>query len=149
MTRVVALADSLRWEPNAPEAVLSTDDGARAVLALNPHFDDGDQSAVVLLWRGVYSASMGYPNDEGRRDHSLYHSGLNTLVWMGEVQGGPQVPRPFGPQPRHFLLPLKETVVEVLADSYAVVRILGSTRDAMTAALSLDWNSVQFRFGES
>ena len=145
MTQVIAIPDSPEWEPNAPEAVLISDDFARAVLALNPHFDDTDRRVVALLWQGVYSASMGYPNDEGLSDHPLYHSGLDRLLWMGEVHDGQSVPRPFGPPPRHFVLPLKETVVEVLADGFAVVRIEGSTRVASGAALELDWNAVEFR----
>jgi len=145
MTRVVAITDSPEWEPNAPEAVLITNDSARAVLAVNPHFDDIDRRAIALLWQGVYSASMGYPNDEGLTDHPLYYSGLDNLLWMGEVHSEPAVPRPFGPPPRHFVLPLKEAVVEVLADAFAVVRIAGSTREASGAAMDLNWNEVEFR----
>jgi len=146
MAHVVAISDSPEWEPNAPEAVLITDDSARAVLALNPHFEDIDRRAIALLWQGVYSVSMGYPNDEGLTDHPLYYSGLDKLLWMGEVHGGPAVPIPFGPPPRHFVVPLREAVVEVLADAFSVARIAGTTHQASGAAMDLNWNELEFRF---
>jgi hypothetical protein len=38
----------LRWEPNAPEAFLVSDDMGRGALAQHAHPDDPDQRCVVL-----------------------------------------------------------------------------------------------------
>jgi hypothetical protein len=44
----LALAGEVRWEPNAPEACLVSDDQGRAALAQRAHPDDSDQRCVVL-----------------------------------------------------------------------------------------------------
>lgn len=114
--RVIAVPDSPQWEPNVPEAVLTTDDFGVTRLVLAAHFDDPDQSRVVIEWTGTWSASMGYPNDEALHEHPLYGHGLDRLLWMGEVLDG---------QPgthRRFILPLKESTVEVVASDWRTSR---------------------------
>ena len=39
---------NVNWEPNAPEAVLVSNDLARTVSAARAHMDDADQRNVVL-----------------------------------------------------------------------------------------------------
>lgn len=130
--RVVPLQDSLTWEPNVPEAQLSFDAGL-AVLALNPHFTDPDDRAVVILWHYAASASIAPPNDEGRADHPLYESGLATLLWLGEVI---EEPRSSETRLRHFILALKEDVVEVVAPTFVTVRLSGTPAEALVSALA-------------
>jgi hypothetical protein len=61
-----AVGVPLRWEPNAPDAFLVSDDMARGALAQRAHPDDPDQRCVVLRWDVVSYALMGPPNDEAR-----------------------------------------------------------------------------------
>ncbi len=85
-------------------------------LSLRAHTDDENQSRVVVEWAGTVAAAMSDPNDEGLHTHPLYASGLDTLTWMGEVVGATAAPL------RHFILPLKEAVVEVTARTFRVSR---------------------------
>jgi hypothetical protein len=62
--RVEALDLGVVWDPNAPEAILASNDRGRTVLALNPRHDDEDQRCVVLVWTGTRSACVADPNDE-------------------------------------------------------------------------------------
>jgi len=62
--RVVRSGMNFRWEPNAPDAVMVSDDSGRTVLAVRSHPDDTDQRNVVLVWSGVEYASLSAPNDE-------------------------------------------------------------------------------------
>lgn len=54
----------VKWEPNAPEAVLVSDDMWRGALALSAHPSDPDQRAVVLRFDLMSYALMAPPNDE-------------------------------------------------------------------------------------
>jgi hypothetical protein len=137
------------WHPNDPEAVLLVDQGL-AVLALGPHFDDADQSCVVLTWRHSYSARIGSPNDEGLVNHALYGKGLESVRWAGTViessavweirkQSSDKVWLPGSgfvdrPIPTHFVLLTKDCTVEVVADAVEVQRLDGTTREAALAA---------------
>ena len=62
----LALGVPLRWEPNAPDVFLVSDDMGRGALAQRAHPDDPDQRCVVLRWDVVSYALMGPPNDEAR-----------------------------------------------------------------------------------
>jgi len=55
----VHISVPLRWEPNAPEAFLVSDDMGRGALAQRAHPDDADQRCVVLRWDVVSYALMG------------------------------------------------------------------------------------------
>lgn len=114
--RVVPLPESPRWEPNAPDASLVAGDDGVTRLSLRAHPDDENQSRVVVEWSGTVAATMSDPNDEGLHTHPLYANGLDTLTWMGEVVGATAAPL------RHFILPLKEGVVEVTATTFRVAR---------------------------
>lgn len=148
---VTPIQPSVSWEPNAPNAVLLSDDFARAVLALNPHHDDPDIRAVVIIWEGVRYASMGSQKDEARSGHRLYEKGLRDLQGIGLVEDSELIAdlelanrvHPFH-EPQwflnmsHHILPLKETTVEVVAASFSVVRVTGSTVHAVVAAAEPD-----------
>jgi hypothetical protein len=144
---VVAVDSSVRWEPNAPNAVLLADDSARAVLALDAHRDDSDTRAVVLIWEGVRHSSMGSPSDEAVSGHRLYEKGLRDLTWLGLVQESELIAslerinsvHPMHKPERyadliHHILPLKEATVEVVAATLRIVRVAGSTIHAAAAA---------------
>jgi hypothetical protein len=137
------LGSPLLWEPNAPEAVLMSDDQGRAALALRAHPDDLDQSCVVLRWRVVRYSLMGSPNDEALHMHRLYHAGLKDVLWVGVVRESQLVAtlRPMGSPhqmfvPHHYVVVSKECVVEVVAEDLDVLRFAGSTRDAALTSLS-------------
>ena len=116
------------WEPNSPEAKLLTTDQGEAILTLNAHHDDVDQSKVVIHWSNVWSASMGYPNDEGNSDHRLYLDGLKELSWAGIVNNSrvleslPKQQRNQNREPTHFIVVTKEVTIEVVAGSLSVIR---------------------------
>lgn len=139
----------VRWNPNDPEAVLLADQNL-AVLALRPHFDDDDQSCVVLVWRHSYSARLGSPNDEGMVSQTLYGKGLESVLWAGTViessavrevrrQSSDKVYRPSiglvdRPIPTHFVVLTKDCTVEVIADAVEILRVGDTTREAALAA---------------
>ncbi len=82
--QVVAVLDSVSWNPNAPEARLVVDE-ASASLELRPRFDDPDQRNIRIRWLRPVHASMGAPNDEARHLHPLNDHGVRELLWAGEV----------------------------------------------------------------
>ena len=139
------------WEPNAPEAILLSDDAGRAALAQRAHFDDPDQRCVVLRWDGVLFAQMGPPNDEARPNHPLYNNGLGGLHWVGVVRDSARVASlkqmwsrsavvesqpSYRIMPVHYVVLSKECVVEVLAENVDAYRVPGSPRQAAMVSLS-------------
>ena len=145
---VGALDLGVKWDPNAPEALLLSNDFGKTLLALNPHPDDSDQRCVVLVWSGAHSACLADPNDEAISGHRLYGSGLSNLLWAGVVSDSETIRalekqnrvHPFHDPSRfddltHHVVLLKECVVEVVAMAVAVSRFEGTTADAATAAM--------------
>lgn len=122
--RVVPVPGDWSWEPNAPEAVLMCSDLGGASLALRCHPDDPDTRTVVLVWPQAQAAVMAPPNDEGIHAHPLYSVGLRELTWLGVVEHSRWVPPGAVARSRlrHFIAPLKECVVEVLAPSVLMSR---------------------------
>ncbi|MFW6599744.1 hypothetical protein ACQBAU_10085 [Propionibacteriaceae bacterium Y2011] len=136
------IGEPLRWEPNAPDAFLVTDDMWRAALAQRAHPDDPDQRCVVLRWDVASCTLMSPPNDEARFHHRLYEAGLKDVDWLGVVRNSslvlslrPMVSSHFVFVPLHYIVVSKECVVEVLAQDVDVFRIAGSTREAAPASL--------------
>ena len=132
--RVRELDIGVCWEPNVPEAVLTVDSG-RAVLVMNPHFDDADRRLVVLDWKVSVYASMGYPNDEGIHEHRLYDRGLKGVLWSGVVEDSQLVDglmkhRAKWPEGStagvrdlvHYIVLTKEDTIEVVAEGLTVRR---------------------------
>lgn len=140
--RVSPLDVGARWEPNAPDAVLVSNDAGDACLALEPHVDDEDRRVVVLRWSGCASASMGAPNDEARHTHALYDAGLRDVLWAGEVADSSALRRVASAVHRaprhHYIVLLKEGVVEVLADEWQLLRFDGPTSAAASAGIVMD-----------
>ncbi len=145
---VVAFDLGVKWNPNAPEAILLSDDYGRTALALNAHHDDPDNRCVVLLWSGVHSACMADPNDEAISGHRLYRSGLSDVLWAGVVRDSAAVDaleaqnrvHPSQDAPRfeklmHHVVLLKECVVEVIAERVTVHRFEGRTLAALSAVV--------------
>ena len=133
--RVVSLDVGITWEPNAPGAVLLTQDDGVAQLVINAHPDDPDQRLVILRWGGCIAAVMEPPNDEALGGHRLYHKGLSGILWAGEVFESEWIAKlerqnrvhpnhdPAGfAGLRHVILPLKERTVELLAYSWSFDR---------------------------
>ena len=147
--RIEAVDLGAKWDPNAPEVRLLSDDFGKTVLALKPHPDDADRSCVVLAWSGTRSAWMADPNDEAISGHRLYRHGLNEVLWAGVVHDSDAI-RALEKQNRvhpfhdpssfdrltHHVVPLKECVVEVVAEALSIQRLGGTTLDAAVAALS-------------
>ena len=146
--RVVPWDAGCRWEPNAPHAVLAIGDAGRAVLAVNAHAGDASRDCVVFVWSGTSAAIMGSPNDEALSGHRLYQRGLSSLPWAGQVEHSEwiaKLERQNRVHPRHdaarfaglvhFILPLKEGTVEVVAENVTVVRRPGPTASAAAALL--------------
>lgn len=134
----------ITWEPNAPDAVLVSDDFGRGALALAAHPDDPDKRTVALRFDLVLYSSMTPPNDEAMNHHPLYDRGLKGLLWLGVVRDSSLVARlrpmwhPVAElrlQPMHFIAPLKECVVEVVAADVDVFRLEGDTRHACLSAI--------------
>lgn len=121
--RVVPVGD-VRWQPNDSRGLLTSQADGPVELSLAPHFDDPDRRSVRLLWREAVASRFSAINDEGRWAHPLYSYGLDRLLWLGVVDGsdwkvGGRVER--GPL-QHFVIPLKECVVEMLAEDVEVLR---------------------------
>lgn len=141
----LVFGDALRWDPNAPEACLLSDDFARAALAQRAHPDDSDQRCVVLRWDMALLAQLGPPNDEARQQHRLYEVGLRELLWVGVVRDSELVAqlRPMWTsvgdarrmQPMHYVVPSKECVVEVVAADVELFRFDGTPREAAVRSL--------------
>ena len=124
------------WEPNAPEAILLSGDFGPTALALQA-FDD-DERCVVLVWTGCLYACITPPNDEAIEGHRLWSKGLSEAGWAGLVHDSELIDgleRQNRVHPRHsaslfeglthYVIPLKECVVEVIAREVAVRRSRG------------------------
>lgn len=135
------------WEPNAPDAVLLSADLGLSTLALRAHHDDPDDRCVVVKWTGCRYASMAPPNDEAINGHRLWLKGLRGVLWSGivhdsELIAGLELQNRVHPMHSastfegltHYVLPLKECVVEVVARDLAVHRVEGTTAEAAVRA---------------
>ena len=123
------------WDPNRPGAVLAASDLGETRLTLQAHPDDPDQSAVNLVFVGSLAARMEPKNDEALSGNSLYRAGLRDVVWIGEVIQSRLIanlekknrfhplrdPQRFR-RLRHWVVPLKEVLVEVVAEGIELQR---------------------------
>jgi hypothetical protein len=146
--QVVALDLDVTWEPNAPAAILLSDDYGKTVLALNPHPDDPDRRSVALVWSGSRYACMADPNDEAISGHRLYAVGLSKVLWAGTVRDSDLIralemqnrvhesldPSRFESLTHHVVL-LKECVVEIVAQALSIQRFDGSSLHAASGAI--------------
>lgn len=137
------------WNPGVPNAVLISTDRGSSALALDAHPDDPDPRCVVLTWTGVRTASLGAPNDEAISGHRLYDRGLRDLLWAGVVRDSELIaalerqnrvhpmhdPASFA-RLTHHVVPLKENLVEVVAESFKVLRLDGPTTHAAATSLA-------------
>ncbi len=127
---------------------MAVSDRGRVVLAVNAHHADPDQDCVVFVWSCSQAAIMGSPNDEAIEGHRLYSRGLSDLLWAGKVEQSEWIadlerrnrvhdrhaPARFA-RLTHFILPLKEDTVEVIAEQVTVLRRPGPTTSAAAALL--------------
>ena len=123
------------WEPSSPGAVLLANDSGDARLTMRAHVDDADQRPVVLVWLRSWAVRMEPTNDEALTGHPLYRAGLRDVLWVGEVLQSRLIanlekrnrfhalhdPHRFR-QLRHWVVPLKEVLVEVVAESIELQR---------------------------
>ena len=151
MERVVDWELEVIWDPNAPEAVLISDDSGRTALALNPRWDDEAAGCVVLIWGSSWSC-MSEPNDEALPGHRLYDSGLKTVRWGGIVEDSALVAElarqenvmfpgqgdGYADDYTHYVLTLKECFIEVVGSKVRLHRHKGSTLDSAVVGLTLD-----------
>lgn len=118
-----------------PDAQLVARDDGTTLLILSAHPDDTDQRRVVLEWGGSRLSRMGVPNDEALSGHRLHGAGLANVLWIGEVTDSHDIVALEGANhvhprhnasmyatARHWIVPLKECTVEVVAHSIAVKR---------------------------
>jgi hypothetical protein len=146
--RVVQSGISVRWEPNAPDAVLVVTGAGSAALALSPHFDDADRDCVIFVWSGARAAVMEPLNDEARAGHRLHPAGLSELLWSGVVEDSEWImdlerrdrvhslhDAARFDKLHHFVLPLKEGTVEVAAETVEVLRRPGPSLSAAAGSL--------------
>jgi hypothetical protein len=146
--RVVEWTLAARWEPNAPDAVVVSNDRGLSALALEPHTDDADRRCVVLIWTGTKLARMSDPNDEAREGHRLWSRGLASIHWAALVEASELVaeletanrvhpshdPAKFR-RLSHYVLPLKECTVEVVARDAQLLRYEGPPLSAAGRAM--------------
>lgn len=136
MSQVVRNFDlGTTWDPGTPGAVLVASDLGETRLTLRAHVDDPDQSGVILVFLGSLAARMEPKNDEALSGNSLYRSGLRDVLWIGEVTQSRLIanlekknrfdplhkPQRFR-QLRHWVVPLKEVLVEVVAEGIELQR---------------------------
>ncbi len=148
MTEHVESLDlGVTWNPGAPDAILLAADGGPSTLALRAHRDDPDERCVVLVWDYARYASKAPPNDEAIEGHRLWGKGLDDVIWSGivhdsELIAGLERQNRVHPRHRtarfegltHYVLPLKECVVEVVARDLTVRRFEGTTAEAAVQA---------------
>lgn len=137
--RVVPVPGTWQWEPNVPTAVLISNDSADVVLALRCHPNDEDRRTVVLRWHGaIATPTWAAPNDEALHTHRLYGVGLRDLLWLGEVEGSTWLADAVYDRARfrHFIAPLKERVVKVLAERITTTRSDMPRADAAFSTLT-------------
>jgi hypothetical protein len=105
-------------------------------------------TALSSSGQGRGLPSWGPPNDGARSAHRLYRRGLADLLWAGQVEQSEWITY-LERQNRadklhdtarlarltHFILPLKENIVEVAAQDATVRRRPGSTVSAAAATL--------------
>jgi hypothetical protein len=105
---------------------LVADDAGNTQLTLLADLDDPDQRSVRLEWSGSVSVRRDGPSTEAREGHPLHGSGLERLMRIGEVVDSPLVDQ-LGERShdalRHWIVPLDECLVEVLAATVAVERV--------------------------
>jgi hypothetical protein len=108
------------WHPTGSWS-LDTDDAGNTQLTLLAAFDDPDQRSVRLEWRGSVMVRRDGPSAEARSGHPLNGSGLEDVVWIGEVAESPLVDEPSSL--RHWIVTLDDCLVEVVAEAIAVERV--------------------------
>jgi hypothetical protein len=96
---------------------------------------------VVLVWSGTQETVMGAPNDEALPGHRLYDRGLAELAGAGLIAHSERIARleqvnrvPPGHEAER-IVPLKESIVEVVAEPVAVQRQPGPPLRAASLAL--------------
>ena len=142
--RVQPLGLNVWWEPNAPEAVLLSNDLGRTAMSVRAHPDDPDERQVVLLWTRVEWAAIGAPNDDAlalrdvRRVGLVQQSGLIADL-RRQASVHPMYDAARFAFLNHYVVVLKECVAKVVARSIGVHRGAGSTLDAGVAALRGVW----------
>jgi hypothetical protein len=144
--RVVPYDLGVTWEPNTSDPIL-LQHRHRALLVVDPHFDDEDQRLVVIRVQPCSGVWLGSPNDEGMSGHRLWSKGLSECLWAGEVlesewvEGLKDVARAAGHPKynpnshdslRHWILRFKESTAECIGDELSVLR---SERGKLPVAL--------------
>jgi hypothetical protein len=127
------------WDPNIDETLLVHQKG-RARLVLPARLDDLDQRRVVIEWSRCHGAVLSGPNDEARNGHRLWSAGLRDCTsaaevfnsrWVRELELVNSVHPHHRPEffagARHFVVLLKESTFECVADDYAVSRLAPSS----------------------
>lgn len=117
------------WAPNSALPLFFASDEDKAELWLHPEWDDADQSWIVLHWVGFSAAQLMPYNDEVRHLHPLAERGLMDILWAGEVTNSDWLEEVSAavylanrPSLRHFVVLLKDNMVEVVATGVTVER---------------------------
>jgi hypothetical protein len=141
---IVKLTIGLRPEGGAPEPLLIQDDReARLVFdAVTP--EDTEVIAIVRFNR-VLASRFGYPNDEALPGHPLYAHGMDhhwiyevlQPTWLEQLKIQNAVSFPTGSRwsQRHFIVTLKDSTFECLADDYQVTTSQQDPRQIIEKAL--------------
>ncbi len=152
--------------PSVPAETLLQDGWKTYLLFLAVSKDVGDDGylkdlgVAILDCVNASSTIMGYPNDEGRPEHPLWNQGLSSAetsilevinsVWLTEKQremkdssiriwGGRGIQLPQSESAaRHFVVTLKETTFECIAERLVVVHF------AATYAAAFDYVIAKF-----
>ena len=141
-----------KWDPNVESGVLVQDEDGNACLALLAKVDDPNDQMVVLIWPHCYAALMQPPDDEAISGHRLWGHGLENALWAGEVfesqwiaalrqgnrvhSGHTKVEHRYS-RLRHYVIRLKGSAVEVVAEEVQVTRVTAtSTLEAAAAVMT-------------
>jgi hypothetical protein len=134
--RVVSFDLGVRWDPNTEHGVLVVAEDGDARLHLDPDLRDADSRRVVIAWSRCSAARMEPPNDEAISGHRLYEVGLKDVLRVGEVLDSSlmaelEIRNRVHPRHdrdaylnglRHWVVRLKGSVVEVVAEACKVSR---------------------------
>jgi hypothetical protein len=136
---VVPVDFGVTWDPNTEHGRLVITENGDAQLLLNAGIDS-DRRDVLFVWRGASVGRMEPPNDEAVSGHRLYQRGLKDCR-IGEVieseliadlnQRGRFHARHVAgayDNDHHWVIRLKGSIVEVVAESMQVRRVVTRPR---------------------
>ncbi len=131
--QVVALEPELIWWAGSPHPIVLKSPNGTFTLIRGKEVGPPHPELDLIEWLGCSALRFGMPNDEAIDGRPLWSRGLSEQLWAGEVLDSSWIAEfeernrvhPYH-QPelilgaRHFIIPLKDNTLEVVADGFRV-----------------------------